>query len=574
MGKVLLLQEWQVEAIGNPISDIDRDERDRIADEFIKSLKESIGSGDPARSEAAASLAAETAASTRTLGTGQKAGFLRQRLTTLAPDLAKMAASPDPKVRQFAAEAIGNIQGDPKLTVRTLKSLLKDRNTEVRRTAAGSLANLIQVISQQEKRIRNDVSPAELRRDLMATGILVVPATRPGLTPDQPVEVRRLSADALQQVSTALLDVPVELKSADKYPTPGQPWTADQQKAVEDDRAQIAEKREELRPLLDAFAKESAVLTAASIDPDPYVRIQVRRVLQELAATRSRLNRMEASIPRGEGVPQPRPEPKPGEGKPPAAKTDGAFLPGPNGAPVVLVAQEKEKPAPAAKPGPELLGASLHSALPDVVAGLSDPNVRARIEAVGVLDSMGADAAPAIPALVKSLGDRDRFVRWSAARALGRLAPRSPELVVPAVARLLGDDDLDVEVAAATALERYGPAAKTAVAALGHRASHGDADIRIAAMKALEAVGADAAPALPAVALNLVAKTRAQREQEGGPEAGPLPPPKARAAAAETLGHFGKLAAGAVPVLQLALNDDDPEVRRAVSDAILRATGK
>ena len=50
---------------------------------------------------------------------------------------------------------------------------------------------------------------------------------------------------------------------------------------------------------------------------------------------------------------------------------------------------------------------------------------------------MGTEAVPAIPALVERLGDPDRFVRWAALRTLGRLAPRSPELVVPATARLL-----------------------------------------------------------------------------------------------------------------------------------------
>jgi HEAT repeat protein len=146
--------------------------------------------------------------------------------------------------------------------------------------------------------------------------------------------------------------------------------------------------------------------------------------------------------------------------------------------------------------------------------------------------------------------------------------------VVPAAARLLNDGDLDVSVAAATALEKYGPEAKAAVSELSFRASNGDADIRIAAMRALEAIGTDAAPALPSITANLVPRTRAQREQETGPDPGPITPPKARVAAAETLGRFGKLALDSVPVLQQSLLDTDPDVRRAASDAILRITAK
>jgi HEAT repeat protein len=582
MSRVLLLQEWRVESIGEQVSDVDRKVRDEIADRFISGLREAMASNDPYRREAAASLASETAASTRTLGSGQKAGFLRQRLAGLAPELAKMAASTNPGVQQFAAEALGNIQGDPKIAARALETLIKTGTPEVRRTAADALTNLIAVLSQQEKRIRSDVAPGELRKDLLATGTFVVPATRAGMAADQPVEVRRLCADALQQLSSALVEIPLEPKTTDKYPSPGRPWTPEEAKAVEDDRQAVSDKREELRPLLEAFVKEIGVLTGSTSDADPYVRIQSRRVLQELAVTRGRLDRLEASIPKGEGVPPPRPEPKPGETKEPAPKSGGAFLP--PRLPIVFVAQEKDKPA--AKGGSDNLGPGLRAALPSMIAGLSDPNVRSRIEAVGVLESMGADAAPAIPALVKSLSDPNRFVRWSAVRALGRLAPRSPDLVVPAVALLLNDPDLDLGVAAATALERYGPAAREAVEALAVRVSRGDSDIRIAAMKALEAIGPDAAPALPAVARILVEKQSdfaANQELSFGDRTTPSqrvllatlsklgapPAARLRVAAAETLGHFGKLAATAVPALRQALNDVDPEVRRAASSAIL-----
>jgi HEAT repeat protein len=577
MSRVLLLQDWRVEGSADPVADIDREVRDSIADRFINGLKEVIASGDPSRCEAAAELISETASSTRAPGSGVKANFLRERLAKLAPELARLAEAPDSKVKQFAARGLGNVQGDPKLTIHTLEGLMKSGDPATRRAAADALGNVVQVVSKQERLVQGgSVGRSELRKEFLTTGSFVVPASEVGLASNQPVEVRRLSADALQQLSSSLVDLTQDPFPAEQFPPPGRPWSTDDAKHVSEAREKVNTEREELQPLLDTFAKESAGLSAASSDPDPYVRIQVRKVLEDLAITRHRMKRAEASVPQGEGVPSPRPEPKPGDKKDQAPKTGGAFLPSgvtPSGVPILLVAEEKENQG-TDKPNADPLGTELRSTLPAVIAGLKDPNVRARIGAVEVLETMGPEAAPAIPALVGSLSDSDRFVRWAAVRTLGRLAPRSPELVVPASARLLNDEDLDVEIAAANTIERYGPIAKTAVATLGLRASRGDSDIRIAAMKALEAIGTDAAPALPSVTLNLIPKSRAQREQEPGPEAGPVPPARTRVAAAETLGRFGKLAEQAVPVLQQSLNDTDADVRRAASEAILKITAK
>ncbi len=572
MSRALLLQEWKVEGSAEAIADIDREVRDTIADRFIKGLQEVMAKGDAARREAAAELVTETATSSRTLAF--KGGFIRQRLAGLAPDLAALTNDPNPRVQQFAAYALGNVQGDPKLTVNTLERLMRTSPRPVRRAAADALGNVVQVSSRQERRVRSDLAPAATGKDMLGTATLVVPAATVGLEPDQSVETRRLSADALQQITGALVDLAPEPYKAEEFPPPGRTWTPAEAQHVEDERKNTADAREELRPLLDAFARVTPALTAAAADPDPAVRVQVRRVLEELGMTRYRLDRREASVPRGEGVPPPRPEPRPGEGKGPAPGSGGAFLPPAlpaSGAPVILTAQERERPAPARAGGDPLAGL-MRAALPAAVAGLSDPNVRARIEAVEVLEAMGADAAPATAALVKATEDPDRFVRWAAVRVLGRLAPRNPELVVPAAARLLRDDDLDVDVAAANALERFGPAAREAVPALAWRARDGDGDIRIAAMRALEAIGTDAAPALPSIALNLVPKSREELDRQPGPRTDPLPPARVRVAAADTLGRFGGLAEQAVPVLQRSLSDYDADVRRAASEAILKVT--
>jgi HEAT repeat protein len=578
MSRALLLQEWRADGIGEAVADIDREIRDGIADRFVNGLKEALASNDPARREAAAELISETSKNSRR--PGFNGSFLRPRLASLVPDVVRLSTDPDPRQQQFAAEALGNIGGEPKQVVPALGNLIKTAGPFVQRAAADALGNVIQVVSQQERHVQGGAvgRGVESRRDLIGTGEYVVPAAVVGLAAAQQVEVRRLCADALQLLSTSLVDLTLDPYGPERYPPPGRPWTAEEARGIETDRNAVRKEREELRPLLEAFRRETDNLATASEDLDPYVRIQVRRVFEDLAIIDSRLTRREASIPHGEGVPPPRRETTPpGDNKKePPPNPGGVYLPPALPAtkvPVHLVADEKAK-AGAGKSDAAIVGKDLRTALPTVVAGLRDPNVRARLGAVEILENMGPDAVPAIPALVQSMQDPDRFVRWVAVRTLGRLAPRSAELVVPAAARLLSDGDLDVEVAAATALERFGAAATDAVPALAIRASQGDADIRIAAMRALVAIGTDATPALPSVTLNLIPKSRAEREQEPGPEYGPLPAPRVRVAACETLGAFGKLSNQAVPVLQQALNDSDFDVRRAASEAILKITGK
>jgi hypothetical protein len=368
------------------------------------------------RREAAAELISSTAVAARPPGGGLKTGFLRQRLAAMAPDLAKLTNDPSPGVRRFAAGALGNIEGDPKLTVKTLETLMGANEPIVRRAAADALVNLVQIISQQEKRVRSDATRGDLHKDLLTTGTLVVPAAVQGLNPEQPVQVRRLCADALQMISSALAELAPEPFAADSFPPAGRPWTANEARDIEKLREQAAGDREELRPLTDAFGKASATLAAASLDPDPSVRIQVRRVLEDLAITQHRLTQRESRIPKGEGVPLPRPDTKPEERKEPTPKPGGTTLaPGrtPSGVPVLLVAEEKERPPQPAKPDNDPLARGLQSSLRSIVAGLTDRNVRGRIGAVEVLETMGTEAAPAIPALVERLSDPDRFVRWA-----------------------------------------------------------------------------------------------------------------------------------------------------------------
>jgi HEAT repeat protein len=213
---------------------------------------------------------------------------------------------------------------------------------------------------------------------------------------------------------------------------------------------------------------------------------------------------------------------------------------------------------------------TLKTTLPSVIRDLSDPAVQVRLRALDVLETMGPQAAPAVPSLVRATADPNVFVRWASARGLGEIGPLDTARTVPALARLVFDRDLDVGLAATKALERYGPAAKAAIPDLILALRATDARKRLAAIAALEGIGTDAKTAIPALS---VALTDVDMD--------------VRRAAADLLAKFGPAAAGAEPALRRALEQSlielsDPnervreqaaKVRQAVSDAMLSIMG-
>jgi HEAT repeat protein len=108
----------------------------------------------------------------------------------------------------------------------------------------------------------------------------------------------------------------------------------------------------------------------------------------------------------------------------------------------------------------------LRQAIPALNRGLEDPDPRARRAAIEVLESLGTVASPAVPRLIQALSDRDRFVRWAAARALGRIPTSDPGRVIPHLVRLLNDDDPDLRSVAAASLGRLEPSPQVAGGAL------------------------------------------------------------------------------------------------------------
>lgn len=204
-------------------------------------------------------------------------------------------------------------------------------------------------------------------------------------------------------------------------------------------------------------------------------------------------------------------------------------------------------------------GASLRPALAERV---KDPDAKVRLAVAQALESL-ADALEARDLLRQAAADPSVFVRWTAARALGRSVPAKPDPAavaddVNALARLTADTDPDVRTAALNALARFGPAARSATDAVLTAASRGDIEPRVAAIKALSALQTDAARTVPV----LIAALRE-------PQLRTQPDLRLQRVAAAGLTRFGANAKAALPELRKAVLSDDPELRLAAAEAIL-----
>jgi len=198
------------------------------------------------------------------------------------------------------------------------------------------------------------------------------------------------------------------------------------------------------------------------------------------------------------------------------------------------------------------LGSVLQAAAPLLGNELTDKNVQVRLSALYALESLEALAVPAIDPVVKALKDENPFVRWAAARTLGKIAPLEPEKAVPGLAITVNDTNGDVRLSTLVALKRYGSTAKAAVPALDRAVSQGSRDLRVLTIQTLAAIGPSAKPALPTLIKALSANEAPVRE-----------------AAAKALGAIAPTAPEAAQALLKALDDSNSDVRQAASDALL-----
>jgi hypothetical protein len=426
---------------------------------------------------------------TTTRGIGTRASLTRN----FATDLIDLIKQGDALSREAATRALAQINPDPILAVPVLSEQLRSGDATQKLAAADGLVYLMQVVNVLATRNRGPNMVEATRADLVKTAQLLVPVAARGLRDDQPA-IRQRCVQAIAQTAEGLHKLVLAARNPE-----------DAHDLIEAQRQMEAE-RTELLPLIVTMKEHVAALTRALSDSDEEVRRSARRALEDL--TSSQLARLEA-----------------------------------------------RQAAPLVKPvsSPDMSAAAMQTTVLKLASGLDDLDPRARRRVMDVLESLGAAAAPAAPAVVKALADNDPFVRWAAARTLGKMSPAAADTAVPALARMMLDVDLDLRVAAARALEHYGREARTAVPDLIQVLPATDAEMRVAVIRCLGAIGGpEAFEALPGI-------THALADGDA----------RVQQAAAEVLGTFGPAARQAVESLRKALQSSDANVQKAAGEALL-----
>ncbi|GIW79839.1 MAG: hypothetical protein KatS3mg105_1646 [Gemmatales bacterium] len=198
------------------------------------------------------------------------------------------------------------------------------------------------------------------------------------------------------------------------------------------------------------------------------------------------------------------------------------------------------------------LGTGFESILQVLGCALCDKDVRIRRRAVGVLETFGPAAIPAVQVLVKALEDQDLFVRWSAARTLGKMGEQAANQATPALIQRFDDAAVEVRLAAILAVHDLGPAASQAVPALLQKTLARQARVRAAALQALQSFPSEADSILECAVAAL-----------------DDPDPDVRIEAARLLGTFGPRARDALSALERALSDESPHVRHEIHQALI-----
>jgi HEAT repeat protein len=527
--RALVLDDWldkDQDINVRPEAKLDQKIRSEVAARYIDAIRASLASNQPLRQAATADLLSDLGIGLR--GVPSQGGNFRAGLNSVfGPDLARLLKNGNPRVEVSAARALGQINPDPKVAVPALATLLKSGTVEARRAACAGLGNLVKNMTPIVAGKAKGVSAVAISPDELVTmAAAVAPSVAVGLE-DADAEVRRLSAEGLLQASAALSDLIGQPKIFRPF-SQDRPLTPDERAELEALRRELAQERARVAPLATTLSAQAPKLARAMRDPDEQTRLMVRKALEEMGNAYQRLERREASI----------------------AGLNGSGKTGQGG-------REEESSQPQAQ-HPPVPGVPLTRAFDEniriLVLGLQDPDLAIRLATIDVLEMFGYVARSGAPALVKALRDPNRFVRWAAARTLGKMAPTAPELVVPGLASLLNDRDLDLRIQAANSLGLYGPEARAAVPMLTQTVSRGDGEIRRAAMMALAAIGPDnSRAAIPAITGELTHHN-----------------PQVRQAAAQVLGRFGPAARSAEPALmERAEVDSDIDVRKAASDALL-----
>jgi hypothetical protein len=444
MQRAIALLEWRDEDPDPAIAAIDNRSRRALAQKYEKMLRNHLGGTDTQeRLSALTHLRTRPAACQRLLveiGATERLGH----------DLEPLIAHAEPSLQREAIAAIVQMHVSPALVASSLRTGLTAGDWTVRKAAIDAVNDYLHTIREAPMPSNSVTARVAPRKLVIDAAIQMLPvAAQAAAAPQRGMHARGM--EALER-GTGLF---VELLTDSRLQS---------SQTAADERQMFLQLCEDLRPLLECLRSHGPLLVQALEDRQSAVRLTARQAWEDLAAGREQVQLQAAQL---------RIQPAGG-------------APGTAGLAPLLAVEE-------------LLSDMLRQGVPAIAAGISDPDPQARSRAIDVLETLGTAAQPALPVLIKALEDPDRFVRWSAARTIGRLAPAESTPAVEALARCLADSDLDVQQAAARALESYGPAAACAVPALARALDTHSATLKLAILRSLKAIGPSAAAAQAAL---------------------------------------------------------------------------
>ncbi len=516
--RALALEEWKDNPSGQVINEelraIDADMRKLVAQRLTKAIQIEAEKGDAASRMALANLICEMGPTIRSVG-GDKKGFAR----SLTKEVIQLAQDKNYAVRQQALRALGNIFPDPKEASAVFQAALEKENPDLKLLAAKGLGQLIRNVDFLQKQKGTSASGVDADQgDVLDAVLAVLGANGAGLKSSD-ARVRAQSLRNIQAGADAMAGI---IKNPFLV---GITFPSESRRLTPEEKAFILSKHDDVTfeiksylPIINALRDQAPMLARSLDDSDSQVRLAALEALENIAIARIRLKKRVQSVP--------------------------------------MVPDEKSKDD---RGNRELLKANdplelfVGKNLGAILNLLRDPDPRARRMAVEFLELIEDAATPALPLLVTSLTDEDRYVRRSAARTIANIAPEKAALAVPGLANLLNDSDLNVRRAAAKTLAEMGPLAQAAVPALAKAVVSGDPVARVDAMEALRSIGPDAGKAAVPQLIEALRN----------------PDPRVKSQAAKVLGSFKGVAAAAIPGLQHALGDDMQEVRDSASQAIL-----